>query len=269
MLIRKAVAFLKRDYLIESSYKFAFVFEMLTTVFPLVSFYFIGQLVGSRGDSRLARYGGQYFPFALVGVAFSQYLLLALGTFSRTIRRSQMAGCLEATLSAQTSPQVVIILSSLYCFATKLLHIILVFLLGWLAFGLDYRNANFLSAAVVLLLTAGAFSGLGILSAAAIVLLKKGDPIEWIFGAASSLLGGALFPVEIMPQWMQCLAVVFPITYALEAMRMAILRGHTVWMLWKPLIVLAATGAVLIPLGVWAFAAAVDKGRRDGSLMHY
>jgi ABC-2 type transport system permease protein len=269
MLVRKAIAFIKRDYIIESSYKLAFVFELLTTFFPLVSFYFIGRLVGSQADSRLARYGGQYFPFALVGVAFSQYLLLALGTFSRTVRRTQMAGCLEATLSTQTSPQAVVILSSLYCFGTKLLHILLVFVLGWLVFRVDYGKANFLSASVVLLLTAAAFSGLGILSAALIVVLKKGDPIEWMFGAASSLLGGAVFPVEVMPRWMQCVAVIFPITYSLEAMRMAILRGYSVIMLWKPLAILAAMAAVLVPLGVWAFAAAVEKGRRDGSLMHY
>ena len=270
MLASKALAFIKRDSRIESSYKVAFVFEALTTVFPLVSFYFIGRLVGPQNPGGgLARYGGQYFPFALVGIAVSQYLLLSLGTFSRTIRRSQMAGCLEATLSAQTSPQAVIVFSSLYCFATKLLHTLLVFVLGWLIFGVNLQQANFLSAAVVLALTVAAFSGLGILSAAFIVLLKKGDPIEWCIGAASSLLGGAVFPIEVMPGWMQALSVLFPITYSIEAMRMAILRGWGLEMLWKPVAILAVMAAILLPAGIWAFTAAVAQGRRDGSLMHY
>lgn len=269
MSVQKVAAFIKRDFIIESSYKFAFVFEVLTSVFPVLSFYFVARLVGSAGSESLAKYGGEYFPFAMIGVAFSQYFMLALGTFAATIRRSQMAGCLEAMLSTRTSPQTVIILSSLYSFIAKLVHIAIVFALAALFLGVDFGRANVLSSALVLLFTVLTFSSMGIFSAAIIVVLKKGDPIEWIFGSLSTLLGGALFPVSLLPSWAQRAASALPITYALDAMRLAILRGHTIIQLWRQIAVMAGMSVVLLPLSVWCFSLAVEKGRRDGSLMHY
>ena len=269
MSARKTAAFIKRDLAIESSYKFAFVFEALASVFPILSFYFIARLVDGAAGGKLSRYGGQYFPFAMIGVAFSQYFMLSLRTFAATIRRSQMAGCLEAMLSSRTSPQAVVILSSLYSFLAKLLHIAIVFAICGLFLGVDFSGSNLLSAAVILVLTVLSFSSLGIFSAAVIVVLKKGDPIEWIFGSLGSLLGGALFPVNLLPTWAQRLAAAIPITYSLDAMRLAMLRGYTIVQLWRQAVILAGMSIVLLPLAVWCFSRAVEKGRRDGSLMHY
>lgn len=269
MLGHKAIAFIRRDFIIESSYKFAFAFEILTTIVPVLSFYFIARLV--RNDSPpLAKYGpGGYFPFAMIGVALTQYFMLALRTFADTVRRSQMAGCLEAMLSTRTRPETVILLSSLYSFLMKLFHVVLVFALsGWLL-GVDFRQANFLSAAVVLVLTVVAFASLGILSAAVIVVLKKGDPIEWVLGSLSSLLGGAFFPVTVLPGWLQHVATALPTTHALEGMRLAVLRGYSIAGIWPQVAVLSGMALALAPLSVWTFSLAVEKGRRDGSLMHY
>lgn len=269
MLGRKALAFVRRDLLIESSYKFAFVLELLASVFPVVSLYFVGKLVGGQGAQSLERYGGQYFPFAMVGIAVTQYFTLALATFANTIRRSQMAGCLEAMLNTRTAPQTLVILSSLYSFVAKTVHVALVFLVGTVWLGADLSRANWGGAGVVLILTILTFSSLGIFSAALIVVLKKGDPIEWIFGSVSALVGGALFPVAVMPAWMQTLATLLPITYSLDGMRLAVLQGAPLAALWKEIAVLAAMAAVLLPVSVLAFSRAVEKGRRDGSLMHY
>lgn len=269
MIFRKALAFVKRDLITETSYKFAFVFEVVTSVFPVLSFYFISKLVGGEGKVALSRYGGEYFPFVMIGVAFTQYLMVSLRTFANTIRRSQMAGCLEAMLSTRTSPQVVIILSSLYSFLIKTVHIVIIFIVGGVFLGVSYEKANILSMVVILMLTIVAFSSLGIFSATLIVLLKKGDPLEWIFGSFSALVGGSFFPVSILPGWLQVIAQYLPITHALEGMRLAVLEGYTVFMLSKTILILLLMGVFLLPLSVWMFSLAVEKGRRDGSLMHY
>ena len=53
------------------------------------------------------------------------------------------------------------------------------------------------------------------------------------------------------------------------SLRMALFRGASVAELAYPLSMLAVMVLVLLPASVWAFGAAVDKGRRDGSLLHY
>lgn len=265
----KTIAFLKRDYRIESSYKLAFLLQIATSVLPVFTFYFIGKLVQGDGSQHLELYGGDYFAFALVGIALTQYFMSALGIFATSVRRAQTTGVLEAILSTQTKPQEVILYSSTYSFVASTLHVAIVFAVGGLFLGADYSKADLLSVAVTLLLTIAAFSGLGLLSATAIVILKKGDPIELLLGSTSSLLGGAFFPVALMPEWLQLVAKALPITYALDAMRSAIFAGHTVVELWMPLTVLAAMALVLLPGSLWAFSWAVEKGRRDGSLIQY
>ncbi len=269
MLIQKTIAFVKRDFFIDSSYKFAFVLELLATVFPILSFYFVGKLIHARTVESLSRYGGEYFPFVMIGIALTQYFMLALRTFAGTIRRGQMAGCLEAMLSTATRPETTIILSSLYAFLSKMFHIIVVFGISGLFLGVSYSRSDFLSAGVILFLTISTFSSLGILSAAIIIVLKKGDPIEWIFGSLSSLLGGALFPIDVMPPWMQNVAMLLPMTYSLDAMRLAVLEGYSLPMLWRQATILSAMAVVLFPLSLVCFSRAIEKGRCDGSLMHY
>ena len=269
MLALKAWEFFKRDLRIESSYKAAFIFEYATTILPLLTFYFVAKLVDENSAASLTPYGGKYFPFAVVGLAFMQYFTIALTNFAATIRRSQMAGCLEAMLSTQTSPGTVIILSSTYSFLMKLFHLVLVLTVSSLLLGVGFGSCNFLSMAVVLALTIASLSGFGILSAAFIVVMKKGDPIEWFIGSVSSMLGGALFPVSLMPGWLRIIAALLPTTYALEAMRQAMLNGASIAMLWREVLILGTMAAVLLPVSVWVFAKAVEKGRRDGTLMHY
>jgi ABC-2 type transport system permease protein len=266
-ILRKAWAFLRRDFQIDTSYRFAFVFELLVTILPVVILFFIGKLVMAGGSS-VERYGG-YFPFAVVGAALTQYFLFALKTFADTIRRSQLAGCLEAILSARTRPESLVVLSSLYSFQMKLIHVVLVFVVAGLVMGVDFSRINVPAALLVMALTVLTFAGLGIFSAALIVWLKKGDPIEWVFGSLSALLGGALFPVDVMPRWMQRISAVLPMTYSLEAMRRAMLQGHGVSLLWRELLILFVSAAVLCPLSVLAFRGAVNKGRREGTLLHY
>lgn len=269
MLAYKAIEFVKRDLRIQASYKFAFMLELFSSIFPIISFYFVSKLIRKDGAESLGQYGGDYFPFVMVGVALTQYFLIALRTFADTLRRSQMTGCLEAILSTRTSPRIVILCSSLYGFFMKTFHIILVFVLGSVLLGVSLGKANFLSAILLLLATIATFSSLGIFSASLILILKRGDPIEWIFGSLCVLFGGAFFPIEVMPDWMQRIASLLPITYALDGMRLAVLQGHTISMLSTQFVVLSGMAVVLLPLSVWSFTRAVEKSRRDGSLLHY
>lgn len=269
MIAAKAIAFFRRDLQVESSYKLAFVFESMASIFPLLTFYFISKLIAPGSSAALGRYGGRYFPFAVVGLAFMQYFMMAMMNFAATIRRAQMAGCLEAMLSTQTQPGTVILLSSVYSFTIKMVHVALILAIGGLLLGADFSRCNVLSVMVIMALAAMSSAGIGILSAAFIVVMKKGDPIEWLIGSVSSLLGGALFPVSIMPPWLQKVSALLPTTYALEALRLAMLKGYSVGMLWNQTAVLGAMAVILLPGSVWVFARAVDKGRRDGTLMHY
>jgi ABC-2 type transport system permease protein len=269
MTLTKARIFLKKDFVIESSYKLNFLMTLLNSVIPVVSFFFIAKLVSGSQALSLEKYGGNYFAFALIGIAFTRFFQLAVETFSGSIKRAQMAGCLEAILSSQTDAKTVVLLSSVYSFLAAGIQLIFMFLIAVLFFDFSFGNTNVPAALVSLAVSMVIFVSLGIFSAAGTVVFKQGEPIGWLFGAISAFIGGAMFPVGIMPLWLQYIAMIFPITYALDAIRLSVLQGYSIAMLQSELLIMAGMSLVLFPLSLKTFEWAVEKGKRDGTLMQY
>ncbi|WP_158750019.1 ABC transporter permease [Acidobacterium sp. S8] len=268
-LFHKALAFIKRDFAIESGYQAAFIMGLVESIMLLVIFHFIGQLLAPKSSGSLSRYGSRYFPFALVGVAFARYFDLMLRMFSESIRQAQVTGCLEAMLCSQTGCVTIVLMSSLYSLITGAVQLILILLGGVVLFGVDLSHMNISATLLVLFISVAIFVAFGVLSASAIVWLKKGDPITWVLGGFGSILGGAYFPVDVMPVWMQKLSFLVPITYSLDALRLTILRGDSIASVARPIMTLTVLAVILLPASAAIFAAAVRNGRKEGTLMQY
>src|ERR1700751_3779761 len=114
LLLRKSLAFIRRDFQIESSYKMNFVLNCLDSMVLLIFFYFLNALIAAGGSHYAGRYGADYFSFAVIGLAFARYFQLTLRMFSDSIRAAQLSGCLEAMLSSQTDSLSIVLMSSLY-----------------------------------------------------------------------------------------------------------------------------------------------------------
>lgn len=269
MLLRKAAAFIKRDFAIESGYQAAFLMGLIESLMLMTILHFVGRLVPATASNSLSRSGMHYFPFALVGVAFARYFDLMLRMFSESIRTAQVTGCLEAMLCSQTDCITIVMLSSLYSLIFGGMQLLLILLSGVFLFGVDLHQMNVPATLLVLLVSILNFVAFGVLSAAAIVWLKKGDPITWILGGLGTILGGAYFPIDVMPVWMQKVSYLIPVTYSLSALRLTMLQGATIAAVGKIVGTLAILAIVILPASAAVFAATVRKGRREGTLAQY
>jgi ABC-2 type transport system permease protein len=269
MFIRKALAFIRKDFLIALSYKFAFIFGLFSTLAYILTFFFIGKLFGARMIPHLEPYGGEYFPFVLLGIAFSTYLGTGLGSFAGKIRQEQMMGTLEALLVTPTKTSTIIISMALWNFIFASFDVLLYLLLGAFLFKVDLSQTNLLAALVILLLTIVSFSSLGIISAGFIMVFKRGNPITWVVSTLFELLGGVFFPITILPSWVRIISYILPITYSLRAMRLAVLKGYSLSNLSTELAVLLLFSLILLPLSIISFRYALRKAKIDGSLVHY
>ncbi|RME21518.1 MAG: ABC transporter permease [Deltaproteobacteria bacterium] len=265
----KAWAFVWKDLLTDISYRVAFLGQLVFVMFLVGAFYFLGETFKGAQVPALQRYGGQYFPFVLVGVAFSSYLGVAVRSFADTIRSAQVLGTLEALLATPTPAGQIVVFSSLYAFLATSMRVVLILLAGALFFGVDFGRANWAGAVLALVLTVLSFSSLGILSAAVVLAFKRADPSAWIVQGFSYLLGGVYYPVSVLPGWGKALANLLPITHSLEAMRMLLLRGASVEEVAGSLVALVVFLLIAGPLSMLAFLWALRRGRRDGSLSHF
>lgn len=84
----------------------------------------------------------------------------------------------------------------------------------------------------------------------------------------SGLVGGMMYPVAILPQPLQILARLIPVTYSLEGMRAALLSGAGWGELWHSLAALLIFAAILLPLSFTIFAWALRRTKITGTLTH-
>jgi len=237
--------------------------------FSIAVFYFLSRLIGKSVTPYLTSYGGDFFSFLLIGIAFSRYLYVGLNGFARNIRNEQLVGTLEAMITTPTSLPLIIAFSSLWKFLFASLNIVLYLLLGVFLFSIDLGKANILSAIIIIVLTTVAFSGLGIISASFIIFFKRGDPINWLVGNISIFLGGVYYPIAILPEWLQKFSYLLPLTYSLSAMRKALLQGYPIGNLSSEIIALLIFSLTMIPLSLLIFTYAVKKAKEHGTLTQY
>ncbi len=267
--MRKVWAFLRRDWYIERSYRVALFLRFFSIFFRVFIFYFLGRLVSGEAIPALKPYGGDYFAFALIGIAFSGYFGVGLSSFASNLRNAQTTGTLEAMLLTPTRPSVIIVASCLWDYLLTTVYTLLHLLVGAVFLGVDFGRGNYPAALLILVLATIAFSSLGIVAASFVMVLKRGDPIAWLFNTVAVLLGGVYYPVEVLPRWLQVLSAFLPVTYALRAMRQALLMGASTRALLPDILILTLFCLLLTPLSLLAFRFAVRRARIEGSLAQY
>lgn len=261
-------AFLRRDFREAVTYKFSFVSSLFGIILPLATFYFVAKLV-PPGSPSLGPFGGDYFAFAVVGVAFSGLLGMFQEGLSSVVRSAQLSGTLEALLVTPVPIPVILFGSSLYSLLFQVFRTLLHLAVAAAFFGLAFGRVSAAGVAAVGLLTVVCFLSVGVLSASFILVYKTGNPFSWIMGTVSGLLGGVVFPVSLLPPWIRWVSSLLPVTYALDGMRKSLLASAPFRAVLPDVAALAAFDVLLVPLSLAAFRLAVRKAKKDGTLSHY
>ena len=260
-------AFLRRDWINETSYRGMLLIETLGVGSSLILFYSIGRLVGGQPEP-LREYGGEYFPFALVGLAVSGYFSIALISASNRLRQAQTTGTLEAMFVTATPSGWLLALSSAWDYLLATIRLVVFVTVGVLAMGVDF-NLNIWAALLVIVLSLTSFAALGLIAAAFILVVKRGDSIAILGNIVTTVFGGVLFPVALLPGWARPVSYLIPLSWALDGLRRAALTGAGPRDIAGSLAALAISTALLVPLAWLSLRWATERVRRDGSLGHY
>lgn len=140
-------------------------------------------------------------------------------------------------------------------------------LLGGMVFGLVTTVAVLIVALAVLgasgvnwpllvlsmILSAAAFSAMGILVSVSVKEVFEAQTLANAFRFPMMFLGGVLVPVPSMPLGLRIVARALPLTYAVEALQAAMAGGEPLLGVFD-LVVLAAFTAVFFGLASWALA---------------
>jgi ABC-2 type transport system permease protein len=267
--LAKLFIFLWKDWMQERSYRLGFILQNVSMLLPLVMLYFTSRLLNSVDVAAIDRYGGNYVTFAFIGLVVTSYSFTGLRTFSASVRRAQVDGTLEVLLLTKVRLPTIIVGWSLFPFLRSTLQMMVFFVGGFLVLGLRLENANILSALLMLVLLVVTMASLGVIAAGATLLFKQGEPLTGLIVAASGILSGTLYPVTVLPGWLQAIGQILPQTHAIEAIRLAMLQRASLADLVPQLIFLLVFAVALGISAMLTFRYATYRARLEGSLAHY
>ncbi len=257
----------RRDAFIQVSYQFGLLsFFTGTFVSAFLAFY-VSDLVGET--DLLRRYQGSYFDFVVLGIALTSYAGFGVSAFTGQITAEQSAGTFEVLLSGPSRLVTLLIGGLVVPFALTTIEVLLLIGVGVGALGAGLSLYGLVVAVPIVLLTIANFCALGIASAALVLLAKRGDPISGPIYQLTLLLSGAVFPVELLPGWLEALAKLTPAYYGVRGLREALLADAGFSGVGDEIVLLAAFAAVLLPLAVWLFGRSVAKAKELGVLGSY
>jgi ABC-2 type transport system permease protein len=263
-MLTRARAIFIRDARLAVSYRLSFALQWLGVAAGAVTLWFTGRLVAPSAEFGPS---GTYFAYALVNVAFLQLESAALTGCERVIRNDQVYGTLETILATPTSLAVVAIGSTAWAFAFAFIQIACYLGFGALL-GLRLEHVQPLVLGAFVLLAVGATVPLGIASAATVMVFKQGAPLQFLFARLTPILAGVLFPIALLPGWLQGVSWFLPMTHVLGGIRGAV-NGVPFAQLLPDAVWLAAAACALLPIALVAFRVAVARAKFDGTLGHY
>jgi ABC-2 type transport system permease protein len=180
-----------------------------------------------------------------------------------------MMGTFEAELATPAPSWMVLSATPLYEFGGASLRSAGYLAAAALFVDLSLPRSNVATLLMGVPLILAAFMGLGLVTAGSTMLARRSNPVTVLLGSLSFFLSGVLYPVTVMPPWLQQIGKLLPLTHALRVLRGGLLTGAPPAAVRGSLLALAVFAAALIPAGAALFAFALRRARVDGSLTHY
>ncbi len=209
----------------------------------------------------------RYMTYLLVGALLWNYLSMLFDVLSETVSWERWEGTIEYTFMSPSSRTTHLLGMGLYAVLYGILQTALTLGVCAVFFDLDLSNANYLGALMVLAVASVSLVGFGIVAAVLPLLSpEKGQQVSYIIASVLLLVSGVYYDVSVLPGWMQAIATVSPVTYALEGARAALQEGASVAELWESIRMLLVMGAVFVPLGLFVFRLGERYAKRTGKL---
>jgi ABC-2 type transport system permease protein len=256
--------YVQRNYFLTKRY---FMWEVVWLVYVTINamaITFIGAGVEASGGTVDTQF---LMTYLLVGALLWNYLSMLFDVLSETVSWERWEGTIEYTFMSPSSRITHLLGMGFYAVVYGILQTALTLGVCMAFFDLDLSNANYWGALLVLAVASVSLVGFGVVAAVLPLLSpEKGQQVSYIVSSVLLLVSGVYYKVSVLPEWMQAIATVSPVTYALEGSRAALQDGAGIAELWDSIWVLIVMGAVFVPLGLFVFHLGERYAKKTGKL---
>jgi ABC-2 type transport system permease protein len=263
---RATYAFIERNAnLVKRYFSWELVWLVYSTADSLAVSY-IG--LGVERMSGVETFDGRYLVLYLViGTLVWRYLSIIFYWITDVIGMERWEGTIEYTLMAPIRRITHMAGQTLFAVFYSLVFTGIILTVVALLFEIDLSQANLIGGVAMLMAGSLSFIGVGIMGSTLPLLFpERGSQMTHVIIALLLLVSGVYYPVEVLPEILQKIAVFSPATYVLAGARSALLEGAPTVQLWPYIWPTLIMGVIAIPAGLWVFGLAERYAKRAGKL---
>ena len=263
--MRASYAFIERNFNLVRRYWGWEVVWLAYTIANALAVAFIGVGAGAITGQEV---NTDYFVLYLViGTLVWHFLSVVFDSLSEVIAWERWEGTIEYTFMAPVHRMTHMAGQTMFSLTYGLLHTGIVLIAVAIFFKIDLSQANLPGALLVLVAGSFSFIGFGIMASVLPLLFpERGAQMTHVFQAILLLFSGVYYPITVLPEWMQKVAMLSPATYVLAGMREALLENAPMDDLWPYIWPLLVAAAIAIPVGLKVFNSAERYAKRTGKL---
>lgn len=269
---RMIASFILRDLKTWWTYKFWLTLDISGSIILVATYFFFSVITTSQQVQEAGYLTGGYFTFALIGIAFQNYVSFSVQSINESIGDEQSNGTIETILSSATDFKTFLLGETVFSFITSSAFLFISLLTGiLLGATFNFTPTSILSVIALSTLLIASHMAIGVMSAGIIMKTKQGDPLTWAFSWITQLVSGVFYPLKLLPWYLEWVGKVFPLTYSLDGIRLCLQAGQD---LASPAVLgdvvnLIIFIVVAVPIALYVFKKGYDAARRDGSLGQY
>ena len=258
---------IKKDFLWEFSYKISFFGQFIGMSLTLITFFFLSKTFENNQTHHLDIYEGDYFLFSIIGIAFLDHFFNLIRSLSFAIRNAQTFGYIDSILQTKRNIISVMLAMLAYPYIKGNIKFLLYLFLASLLGGHSLTIEAYALSSIVLFFSSIFFVGIAFLSGAFVLVYKQANPINYLANILVSIFSGIIYPVSVLPNYLQIISEIIPATYSLELLRNIIFSQNFEFKI-------DVINTLLIPSIIAAgsfivFNFAITKIKRDGTSGKY
>lgn len=228
---------------------------MLTNLFSMYFFFLLASYIGNPDVS---------IEFVVIGNAVQSIATSTLYSAANISGTEKHTGTLGSILSSPSKMLYVFFGKSAFGIVGGIVSVTVSMSYAVFIFGVDFGSANIAGVAIVSLLTCFSLVGMGLAIGSVGIYLRTAAILASLFGYIGLLLCGVNFPIEYLPDWLQVFSYAMPLTYGVEAVRMAV-GGASIFAMAEPLTIMVLLGAIYLVISWFLFSAFERISRRKGT----
>jgi ABC-2 type transport system permease protein len=260
-------AFIRMGYITSMSYPLSFAADQLATLGPIVTYYFVAQLVSIPGGN----VGGDYYTFVIIGLLTARLLAGSLRGVGDELEDAVKEGRFEALLVQPVPWRALPFGLVQWPIIWRLINVLLAAFVA-LALGAHFRLESLPVVLLVLALGLTATMAIGNIAAGVKLLAKRTDPILTFYGIAVVIFSGVAYPITVLPSYVRVFSYLIPETYVIGALRQSLMPQGAALPGPSPTAVvvgLVVFNLILFPFSLWMFGRTLEWGRKTGLLGGY